>query len=1344
MRSACVRFKREDFTPLSNLPISVQYRIDDSRLNADKLCQHSIKANLTKVSDAMLRILASTRILYRVEYKTAGLPMRNQSVLLTVADMSKIQTINCAFLIFVFSLTAACGGSSGGSAPTPTPVPQPTNSTITGSVVNSPVSGATIEVFALGAGGIETAIIATSAPITTNADGTFSYPIVASEISAVSGPLIIRSTGGSMNLEAAPQLKSIIPDPTPLTTAGGSAQVFVTIASSVATEIVIRDAAESGAAPTSANASAVISRVENGLRVSFEQDPAVKATAMAFLNLSIDANLDLINTPANNLIITDLIEYLVLNFRSSSGKFDATMINPDDPSNRGFSATFHGVGSGQLASMMPEGPSSCVLLSASLDKTSIENDGLDTAWITASLMDAKGAPASDVNWVNVDTALGRLVISNNNPTVVNGSATTNISSVWAGDAAVTIGVNLPVGRNISQTLDLPVEDNVADVDDAVHPRIVSAGSTSNTELLVSFSEAMRGGSESAENPTHYRIVAVDPLVSDGSNSTKTDNPAETPEIMVSAAELILPDRTTVRLKTFSQSDLSYELSVTNMTDLVGNTMAPPDGSVNPSTAIFQGIPPSGGDNVDTDGDGLSDADEQRGWIVTSVTADGVILTFEVTSDPLNADTDGDGISDADEFQGGMNPRTADTDGDTLTDYDEWYVILSNALNQDTDGDGLEDGLEVRNYHTSPILDDTDGDQILDADEVSAGNRNPLVADLPSPRIKVGNVNLQLDTRFTYTDESGNTVTEEKGVENTLSRSENETFSTSNENSTKMTLEFSQEIEAGWGDGSWPGGPQFSVTAGSKQGSERGNTFTVGEESGRASEETFNNSLTTSSSRDIRKTVTREVIDAAIKIDLSIENVGNLPFTIRNLELSAQTQNPRNRRLVIPIASLVPENSDLDSINIGALGDSARGPFVFQTVSVFPRQVEELLKSPRGLVVKLANFDITDEAGRNFAFTSRDVLDRTAGISFDLGDGRVESYRVATTSLHEPGTGKPLGITMAYALNNIIGFQGQATIKDGGNGVVDTLAMGDDLQVFGVGMPVTPGAVIITPGPDGTLNTSGLNSGDDIEVEADFETTAKIPTGEKILTRFRDVETGFEDDPTTTVIDETKLFWVLYASKDLPRVDLDKIVLHAGDQFNFTFVQDQDDDGVWAREEFLHGSSDLLVDTDYDGLTDAEEIQEGWLVQVRGSREAQHVYPNPVTDDSDRDLLLDRLEESCGLDPRQRDTDLDGLTDWEELHGMLDRDGGPFPMLIRDAITSAVIAGVPQYSGAVLLDGGDQMVDTVIAGDDVYVYDGTSGGIIATAGPNGAIESAPGGDDFRGTPHMPYGNCKPIR
>ena len=57
--------------------------------------------------------------------------------------------------------------------------------------------------------------------------------------------------------------------------------------------------------------------------------------------------------------------------------------------------------------------------------------------------------------------------------------------------------------------------------------------------------------------------------------------------------------------------------------------------------------------VDTDGDGLTDAEEA-----------------EFGSDPELADTDGDGLSDADERDNGTDPTKEDTDGDGYNDADE--------------------------------------------------------------------------------------------------------------------------------------------------------------------------------------------------------------------------------------------------------------------------------------------------------------------------------------------------------------------------------------------------------------------------------------------------------------------------------------------------------------------------------------------------------------------------------------------------------------------------------------------------------------------------------------------------
>jgi alpha-tubulin suppressor-like RCC1 family protein/Ca2+-binding RTX toxin-like protein len=145
---------------------------------------------------------------------------------------------------------------------------------------------------------------------------------------------------------------------------------------------------------------------------------------------------------------------------------------------------------------------------------------------------------------------------------------------------------------------------------------------------------------------------------------------------------------------------------------------------------------------DTDGDGLSDAEELTpgtdGYITDPLVADtdgdGIddsteaFFKIDPTKDSHLVDSDGDGLSDYEEVTAGSDgyitdPRKADTDGDGLSDYDE-YRYHTNPLVADTDGDGLSDGEEVvkgaDGYVTNPLLWDTDGDGVSDGAEYANG------------------------------------------------------------------------------------------------------------------------------------------------------------------------------------------------------------------------------------------------------------------------------------------------------------------------------------------------------------------------------------------------------------------------------------------------------------------------------------------------------------------------------------------------------------------------------------------------------------------------------------------------
>jgi outer membrane protein OmpA-like peptidoglycan-associated protein len=117
----------------------------------------------------------------------------------------------------------------------------------------------------------------------------------------------------------------------------------------------------------------------------------------------------------------------------------------------------------------------------------------------------------------------------------------------------------------------------------------------------------------------------------------------------------------------------------------------------------------------------------------------------------SSDTDGDGISDEDEEKMGTNPFSTDTDGDGISDYEEIYLYKTDPFSVDTDKDGISDAKEILEYRTNPLFADTDGDGLPDADEILVYKTNPLLADTDgdtindADEIKNGTNPLNVDT-----------------------------------------------------------------------------------------------------------------------------------------------------------------------------------------------------------------------------------------------------------------------------------------------------------------------------------------------------------------------------------------------------------------------------------------------------------------------------------------------------------------------------------------------------------------------------------------------------------------------
>jgi uncharacterized repeat protein (TIGR02543 family) len=114
--------------------------------------------------------------------------------------------------------------------------------------------------------------------------------------------------------------------------------------------------------------------------------------------------------------------------------------------------------------------------------------------------------------------------------------------------------------------------------------------------------------------------------------------------------------------------------------------------------------------------------------------DGYLLEMGYATSPTVADTDGDGLSDGQEQTAGTSPITADTDGDSLSDGQEINLTGTNPKLADTNGDGTNDAasdqdgdglgnlVEIATHGTDPLKADTDGDGLSDGDELSHPGR----------------------------------------------------------------------------------------------------------------------------------------------------------------------------------------------------------------------------------------------------------------------------------------------------------------------------------------------------------------------------------------------------------------------------------------------------------------------------------------------------------------------------------------------------------------------------------------------------------------------------------------------
>ncbi len=92
------------------------------------------------------------------------------------------------------------------------------------------------------------------------------------------------------------------------------------------------------------------------------------------------------------------------------------------------------------------------------------------------------------------------------------------------------------------------------------------------------------------------------------------------------------------------------------------------------------------------------------------------------------------------------------------------------------------------------------------------------------------------------------------------------------------------------------------------------------------------------------------------------------------------------------------------------------------------------------------------------------------------------------------------------------------------------------------------------------------------------------------------------------------------------------------------LQDNDNDGLTAKDEFFYNTNPNQADTDGDGITDGDEVKQGSNPTGKGPLQTNETTLN----DSDGDGLDNKHEKLFGTDPNNVDTDGDGFSDYREI------------------------------------------------------------------------------------------------
>lgn len=333
-------------------------------------------------------------------------------------------------------------------------------------------------------------------------------------------------------------------------------------------------------------------------------------------------------------------------------------------------------------------------------------------------------------------------------------------------------------------------------------------------------------------------------------------------------------------------------------------------------------------------------------------------------------------------------------------------------NSDTDGDGLSDQEETTVHHTSPLLADTDGDGFDDKQEIiefgfsAATNNykfNPLIAD--TPKISV-TITSNPDIDLHYTDTDGVSIT--RGTTNTVTDQSTLITTNASTNSTKVSDTHQAGGELGVDAKGTPSGKlSYQYT----------NVTTNESVAGWTQTQIDDHKQVVTESEIVENTHVIETSGGSIAYSITIQNEGDIAFTLTSLTLSVLGIDPDVEERFKPIGNL-----DLDT-SFSAFPATSLGPggsaqnLVFANYNLDVNTTKELLANSSGLVTEVAAYEVVDENGRPYVHDETAIATRTAMVLIDYAptSGRASEQYAIATNVDPAGS----GITARQTMEDIL-------------------------------------------------------------------------------------------------------------------------------------------------------------------------------------------------------------------------------------------------------------------------------------------------------------------------------------